>query len=156
MLAALPTLALYWLDGSGSIGTTRITIGSHVPVATIDAAAASFAAAASALTGCVLVRQEITYRFVPATAMMGEIGSDKFNCGVFVFDAADAGEMGLIQVPAFKAEYLMSDGPGTGVLINVADTIVADFINLAISGVYCNPFAVALEEINRAYRQSRV
>ena len=156
MLQALPQLTLVWLDGSGSTAETRITIKSNLPVATIESAATGLVAALSACTDAVFISQSIVYKFVPETEQIGDIGSDKFRAGVFIFECTEPGDMGLISLVSIREDKLLPDGPGAGVLINQSDADVIAFLDVATNGAYTNPFAVPLETLSAAYMQSRV
>jgi hypothetical protein len=156
VLAQLPTIELTWLDGSGSTAECRLTINAQLPVAEIESAAIGLVAALSGITDAVLIRQDITYRFVQESAVYGADTSDKFRAGVFIFDCLGVGELGLIQIPSLRDELFVTNGHGAGVLIDTSDGDVVTFINLATDGNYSNPFASILGVMSAAYRQSRV
>lgn len=155
MLAQLPQLRLTWLDGSGSTAETRITIGSSLPVATIESAATTLVAALSAMTDAVFTQQEIVYNFVPPHGLSGALGSDVLRNGVFIFQDSGSTDVGLVEVPAIKDDLLETVGAGAGVLIIQSDSRVLALVAELVDAGATNPFAVVLGALVAAYRQSR-
>jgi hypothetical protein len=155
VLAQLPRLNLTWLDGSGSTAEMRITIGSSLPVATIEAAAIGLIAAVSAITDAVFVSQEIVYNFVPPSGSEVPPGASILDTGVFIFENDSVPSVGLVEVHSIKADTLVTSGPGAGVLIDMADSRVSTFVGALDDAGACNPFAHLLGDLVTAYKQSR-
>lgn len=155
MLAQLPRLILTWLDGTGSTAEMRVTIGSALPVATIETAATSLVAAVSAITDAVFVQQEIVYNFVPASGVTVPPGASILDTGVFIFENASVPSVGLVEVHSIKDDLLVTIGPGAGVLIDMSDSRVTAFVGALDDAGACNPFAHLLGDLVTAYKQSR-
>lgn len=156
MLMQLPRLELSFVDGSSSVAVVRFTIKTLATVSEIEGAATGMVAALSALTDAVFFQQEIIYTAVPEVGEIGALGSDKFRTGVFIFDCVEPDTVALVEVPAIKDDLLVTSGPGTGVLIDVAHADVLAFVDVLITNGATNPFAVAIDILSAAYRQSRV
>lgn len=156
MLLQLPRLELTYVDGSGSSAVVRFTIKTLATVSEIEGAAIEMIAALSALTDAAFVSYEIVYTAVPEVGLIGAEGSDRLRVGVFIFDCVEADQVGLVEVPAIKDEMLVTDGPGAGVLIDVENADVLAFVDVLVVSGATNPFAVALDVLTTAYRQSRV
>jgi hypothetical protein len=122
----------------------------------MDASATVLASIVAPMTGCVLVQQQIRFKAVATPKTAAQIGSAIKRCGVFFFENDDGSRQSLVAIPGILSELLMSDGPGAGVLIDISNSDVADFIELYIDGIWTNPFSDNMSRFVAAYRQSRV
>ena len=155
MMLQLPQLRLHWLDGSGSVAETRMTIGSMLSVSAIEAAVTSFVTAVSAVSNAAFTGYDIVYSAVPASYASAGIDSDVLRCGVFIYENSALASMGLVEVHAIKDDLLETVGPAAGILIDMADSRVVDFSSALSDIGATNPLGEALGMLVTAYRQSR-
>jgi len=87
--------------------------------------------------------------------MVPSIGSTIVHSGIFIFEDALELSQVLIQVPGFLASKLVASEPGAGVLIDLTDSEVQDFITAFVASGMVNPFGVLCQTLIAAYRQSR-
>ena len=151
-----PTIELILMDSTGSTAVVSIHCDAGSTVEEIDAAASALASIVLSITGCVLVRQRIQYKFVVDIPTSAAIGSSIKRCGVFIFEDASGDNQELVQLPGIISDVLHTSGPGTGILIELFDSRVVAFLEALSDAGDVNPFAVECGSIVTAYRQSRV
>lgn len=155
MMLQLPQLRVAWRDGSGNTAESRFTIGSNLPVATIESVAPSLVAALSAVSDAAVTGYEIVYNVVPAGMVVPGPGADNLRAGVFIFQDDGSEDIGLVEVHSIVEDVLETSGPGAGVLIIQSDSRVIAFVDALSAAGATNPFAAPLGALVAAYRQSR-
>jgi hypothetical protein len=134
--------------------SVRLELGSTVTDA--DAAATALASVVLPVTGCVLVRQRVVYKFVAETPEAAAAGSTIKRSGVFIFDCVDDEHQALIEIPGILDSVLVVTEPGVGVLIDTSNADVAAVIEELVAEGVCDPFGNEIASLAAAYRQSRV
>ena len=156
MLKPNAVVELVWRDDSGSTATTTINAPSSATVIEIDAAASALASILVPLTGAVLIKQRIKYRFevVPREGPVDD--TPIIRSGAFFFDATPDTPDYVAIVPSIKEEVLIDVGPTAGYEIDSTNTAVIAFVAALLGNAATNPFGDALSMLVAAYRQSRV
>lgn len=156
MLQPSATVELIWQDETGSRATSTLWAPSGLAVSVIEADALAFASIVEPLSGCSLVGIRIKYRTAFEPGIMADGPNPTTRAGVFLF-TDDSGDVnGIATVPGIADDVLATDGPGAGILIDVTNESVSDFVTAVLDAGLCNPFAVPFVDLRIAYRQSRV
>lgn len=150
-----PVLELQYVDETGTKGAVTVKYPIDTTVAVLDAQAISLASFIAPLTGCVLVRQRFIYKAVASPRLSPITGSDVKRQGVFIFEGIDEDKKALVAVPGILDSLLVTDGPGSGTLIDTSLTDVETVVDECIAGIWCNPFGDDIVTLIAAYRQSR-
>ena len=156
MLKPNAVVELVWQDDSGSTATTTINAPSSATVEEIDVMAAALASILVPLTGAVLIKQRIKYRFevVPRTEPVSD--TPIVRSGAFFFSTSFDASDWVVIVPSIKEEVLSDVEPFNGYAIDGDNAAVIAFVAAAIGAGVTNPFGDAFTALVAAYRQSRV
>jgi hypothetical protein len=150
-----PIVELIYEDWSGSTGSLTIHCKSGTTVVEAEAGANTLASAVSSLTDAVLVRVRIKWRkWTDGPIDYGTIG-DIRRCGVFIISTNVEDEYALVEVPGLRDSALIMSGNGEGVLLDLTQVDVADFVAALIADGVSDPFGEALVALQTAYLQSR-
>jgi hypothetical protein len=108
------------------------------------------------LTGAVLIKQRIRYRFevVPRSEPVND--TPIIRSGAFLFDATPDTPDGIVIVPSIKEEVLSDVEPYAGYAIDRTHIAVVAFVAALLGNGATNAFGDALSALVAAYRQSRV
>ncbi len=155
MDSSLPVLELQYLDSTGTKGTTTVKYPLGTTYAVIDASASAFASLIAPITGCVLIRQRIIFKATVTPRDVPDTGSLIHNAGVFVFSNGEDNPNTIVSVPGILDAVLVTVGPTAGYEIDDTNSDVDAFLTLVADGIYTNPFADDVVQLEAAYRQSR-
>lgn len=156
MLKPCAVVELIWQDDSGSTSATTFYAPSSATVIEIDASATALASILVPITGCVLVKQRISYKWVPETPSIASGGAPIRYTGVFYFNTSPSTPDGLIMVHSIKDEVISDVEPFAGVSIDRDNSTVIGFVDAILAGAVTNPFGDAFTALVAAYLQSRV
>lgn len=155
MLQQQPAVTFTALDGTGSYGLLRLHVRRNIEAVTAQAAAASMRGTLGNIMGTVITRQSVIYSFVNEAPGDPSIYSILQRVGVFVFSTATAGQYAIIEIPGLTDSWLMTTGPGYGILIDQSKPEIGAFIAEMVSGRWCNKFGYVLTECDSAFLQVR-
>jgi hypothetical protein len=108
-----------------------------------------------ATTGARLTRYSVIYSAINPTPTVTNAIASATRQGVFVMGTATAGQHAIIAIPGFKDDFLMTSGPGYGILIDQSKAEIGALIAELVSGKYCNRFGYVLTTCESAFLQLR-
>lgn len=148
-------LELQYVDETGTKGTTSVKYPLGTTVAVIDASATALASLIAPITGCSLIRQRIIFKAVQIPLDVPDTGSLVHSAGVFFFSNGEDNPMTIVSIPGILESLFVTSGPTAGYEIDDANSDVDSFLTLVEDGIYTNPFADDVIQLEAAYRQSR-
>lgn len=156
MVQVTPKVELVYSDESGSTAALTFSFPIGSTVATALSASEALGAVVAFLTGCTLVRVRIKYTYHRDDMSTPDDGASVARRGMFFFDCGTDNPPAVIEIPGLRDDFYVTSGVGEGILIDTANTTIADFVTAIEAGNYCNPFADDIVSLAAAYRQSRV
>lgn len=156
MLKPVATIELILMDESGSTSAVVVNVPSGSTLAQADASATALASVVLPMTDCVMVRYRIAWRFQYEDNALPEVSAGVAQCGVFIFEGDGGETAGLVAIPSLKDEKIVTVGNGAGVLIELTDSDVSAVVSGVLGASCANALGVPFEQLQTAYRQSRV
>lgn len=125
-----------------------------VDLSDIESGAGSIRSRIAACSDSVIVRQSIVLSAVesPRPDAVGGAGVERVGALIF---SCDSDELCLAEIRGIKDEFLVTTGPGAGILIDQTNATIADLVAEITSGIWSNPFAFDISTLESAYLQIR-
>ena len=155
MLFRQPLLALTALDGTATSAVSRIWIRRGIEVPAAMEAASALRSRMDAVSGCVFVRQSVTYPAVELHPAAPDLSASATRVGVLIFETTEPGEYAIIELPGLLDSFLLTEGPGAGLLIDRAALAVQALVDELINGPWFNPFGYKITALDAAFLQIR-
>lgn len=148
-------IRLRFVDNDGAQSTCEINLAVGTAYATALAFAAAWRPLVEQLSDAVCIASDLLIRWTETNAPASGSASDVQRNGVFIFGAAL--EMAALHVPSLDLRVLESTGPYAGIRIDQTRPSVQAFAAALANGLNgvqpCDPFAVDLGPLTRAYRE---
>lgn len=125
-----------------------------VDLSDIESAAATIRSLIAGCSDAVFVRQSVVFSAVESPRPDAIGGAESSRVGSLIF-SCDTDELYIAEIHGLKDEFLVTTGPGAGILIDQTNTTIASLVDELISGIWSNPFAFDLAELESAYLQIR-
>lgn len=151
-----PSVDLVLMDETGSTGAVSFHLPLGTTVATAVSAANALAAVVLPVSGCVLVRRRIVYKYKEQPVPSADVGASIVSRGVFFFDCGTDSPNAVIDIPGIRDEVFITTGAGAGIVIDPTLPSVSDYISAIVDNGASNPFADDVVGFIEAYLQSRV
>lgn len=142
-------------DGTDTSGLVKFHARAGVEAAAAHAGATQRRGLLAAVTGCVLVRQSVSYSRIESAPAAPLVGALAPFVGVFVFDTATAGQFAVLTVPGLLPALLMTTGCAAGLDVDRTQPAIVALVEHLQSGSFCNPWGYQLGDLVAAYMQER-
>jgi hypothetical protein len=152
---SLPFIRLSLLDSSESAASVNEWIQAGATVAEAESASADLIGVVGALSDAAITAWHVIYRAAEIPRPTAPGAAPGAGAGVFVFACDDPDSYAVVVLPGIRMDTLVIGGPGTGVLIDQANTDVIAFCDAMISSGFCNPFGSPLAVLVAAFYQLR-
>lgn len=147
MTDKMPLLSLTVLDGSSNAGKIKLWLQSGISAGQAMLEGDAIRSPLSALSGAILARQSVTYRSIIDNPSAADSGTMVGYYTVLIFSTTNPDEYSMVTIPAIKPEYVLADGPNSGLVLDTLNPAVISLVDNITSGIWCNPFGFGLVEL---------
>lgn len=148
-----PDATITWRDSTDTSAVMAFHVRSGVEAVAAHTGIAGMRGLFVPITGCVPVRQAVTYSSLNGERPDPDVGIEAWREGVFIFDTVEPGQYAVLRIPGLLPSLLVTTGCGAGLDIDQTRPAVAALVEALLTGDWCNPWGYALLSLRAAYMQ---
>ena len=156
MLRPTAQIELIYMDETGNTSAVVLNVPSSSSIEIMDVNATALASLIAPMTDATLIKIRNSYRAVIGGDISDAGSAPIVASGTFFFEDFAGGNIGLVTVPSFKDALIVTDGFGSGILIDTENEDVFSFIEGILASGVCTPFGDLFYRLRSAYVQRRV
>lgn len=146
-----PYTRLTWLDRSGSRGYTYNWARPGADSAALGLDLASWGSQLASASDAVLIERTLFYNGVETSPPTPSGSTAIMFASVWCFSTTDAGQFGMLWLPATRPVLALDTGPLAGLVIDTTLSAVTDLVAELTNGNYTNPFGYVLVDLLSAF-----